>query len=468
MDSFGNYYGVVILLGLASIVACVGPRPRNNFESPATKEVDSYNVAILEELRTITNLVLRNQNKEDPVNVNVPVVHDCSTLREAGIRASGVYSLFPFTFKVYCDMETDGGGWTVIQRRVPVETHEAFNRSWSDYKRGFGDMYGEFWLGLEALHQLTYSWPHELRIDMVDYEYGPKHALYKTVSVGPESDGYRLRVSNYSGNAGDALSLFHSGRRFSTLDKDQDLSRNKSCAREKLVEKLYAFIANSSKWYAAFMYIPKAMYPEERPLELKKLSDTRWACRESALRTMRKVIPALKQFLEEIVQKHPPGASAGDGSILLQSINFEFLEIPTTVFQKTAYASNALQQNDFDWLPPTELWMECYKPQNTAATMLNLMKENYVQEILPLMLELLTMYATLPVTRHNCNSGKDLLQTQAGEDKAKQPVQENNNRMNRMYIVKKCSNVNTAEIWTILEGYSVECRPPPQQLISQP
>lgn len=118
-----------------------------------------------------------------------------------------------------------------------------------------------------------------------------------------------------------------------------------------LVEKLYAFVANSSKRHAAFMEIQKAMYPEDRPLELQKLSDTRWACRESALRTMRKVIPALKQFLEEIVQKHPPDASAGDASILLQSINFEFLvclEIATPVFQETAYASNALQQKDLD------------------------------------------------------------------------------------------------------------------------
>ena len=63
------------------------------------------------------------------------------------------------------------------------------------------------------------------------------------------------------------------------------------------------------------MEIQKAMYPEDRPLELQKLSDTRWACRESTLRTMRKVDPALKQFLEEIVQKDPPDASAGRGCL---------------------------------------------------------------------------------------------------------------------------------------------------------
>ncbi|XP_042243090.1 fibrinogen C domain-containing protein 1-like [Homarus americanus] len=89
------------------------------------------------------------------------------------------------------------------------------------------------WIGLEALHQLTYSASYELRVDMVDYQLGPKYAHYKVFRVGPESDGYRLLVTNYSGNAGDALSRFHSGRRFSTLDRDQDLARNKSCARDK-------------------------------------------------------------------------------------------------------------------------------------------------------------------------------------------------------------------------------------------
>ena len=66
---------------------------------------------------------------------------------------------------------------------------------------------------------------------------------------------------------------------------------------------------------------------------------------------MKMVVPALKQFLEEIVQKDPPNASAGDATILPKSINFEFLvclEIATPVFQETAYASNALQQKDLD------------------------------------------------------------------------------------------------------------------------
>ena len=88
---------------------------------------------------------------------------------------------------------------------------------------------------------------------------------------------------------------------------------------------MYAIVANSSKRHAALMVIQKAMYPEDHQLELQKLSDTRWACKESASRTTRKVIAALKQILEDIMQKDPPAASAGEASVLLKSINFKFL-----------------------------------------------------------------------------------------------------------------------------------------------
>lgn len=52
-----------------------------------------------------------------------------------------------------------------------------------------------------------------------------------------------------------------------------------------LVEKLYTFMANSLKRHSAFIEMQKRKHPDKRPLELKKLTDTRWACRESALKT---------------------------------------------------------------------------------------------------------------------------------------------------------------------------------------
>ena len=64
---------------------------------------------------------------------------------------------------VYCDTTTAGGGWTVIQRRV--DGSENFNRPWSDYEKGFGNLTGEFWYGLKTINCLTQAGQWELRID---------------------------------------------------------------------------------------------------------------------------------------------------------------------------------------------------------------------------------------------------------------------------------------------------------------
>ena len=67
------------------------------------------------------------------------------------------------TTSVYCDTDTADGGWTVIQRRVDGSLD--FNRPWSDYEKGFGDLDGEFWYGLTSMNCLTQTGKWELRVD---------------------------------------------------------------------------------------------------------------------------------------------------------------------------------------------------------------------------------------------------------------------------------------------------------------
>ena len=128
---------------------------------------------------------------------------------------------------VYCDMETEGGGWTVLQRRKDGSVD--FNRGWNDYEKGFGNLSSDYWLGLASLHQmLQLNGANELRIDLKDYSGNSAYAKYSSFNVGNSSSKYKLTFTGYSGTAGDAFSASgHSlrnvnGMKFSTKDQDND------------------------------------------------------------------------------------------------------------------------------------------------------------------------------------------------------------------------------------------------------
>ncbi|XP_033149845.1 ficolin-1 [Drosophila busckii] len=100
---------------------------------------------------------------------------DIQTLRLPGAEA----------FQVSCDSMIASGGWTVIQRRMDGSV--SFNRTWEEYRNGFGDLRTEFWLGLEKLHLMTKFQPHELYIKLEDFKNETHYAHYSNFSVGNES-----------------------------------------------------------------------------------------------------------------------------------------------------------------------------------------------------------------------------------------------------------------------------------------
>ncbi|XP_067027848.1 microfibril-associated glycoprotein 4-like [Acropora muricata] len=153
----------------------------------------------------------------------------CFQVLQSGNNSTGVYRINPDGNKpitVSCDMTTDGGGWTVFQRRVDNSTD--FYRGWTDYKLGFGNLSSEFWLGNDNLHRIAAAGNMTLRVDLEDFDGNVSFAEYSIFKVADGSDKYRLTIGGYKGTAGDSMAI-HNGMLFSTKDQDND-SIYYSCA----------------------------------------------------------------------------------------------------------------------------------------------------------------------------------------------------------------------------------------------
>lgn len=78
---------------------------------------------------------------------------DCDDIYTQGYQTDGVYLIYPLgpsvPVPVFCDMTTEGGKWTVFQKRFNGSV--SFFRGWNDYKLGFGRADGEYWLGKVGL-----------------------------------------------------------------------------------------------------------------------------------------------------------------------------------------------------------------------------------------------------------------------------------------------------------------------------
>ena len=144
------------------------------------------------------------------------------------VKSSGVYTIANFcgvkcsNTRVYCDTSSGGGGWTVIQRRKDG-TVDFKNRDWVEYEDGFGNLHGEFWIGLRSMHCLTSQGNWELRIDY-QLKNGTKSYLhYNKFAIGSAEDQYPLNISGFDsiGMTDPFASL--NGMKFSSRDRDNDL-----------------------------------------------------------------------------------------------------------------------------------------------------------------------------------------------------------------------------------------------------
>ncbi|XP_040822821.1 fibrinogen beta chain isoform X6 [Ochotona curzoniae] len=199
------------------------------------------------------------------VSCNIPVVSgkECEDIIRKGGETSEMYLIQPDTsvkpYRVYCDMTTENGGWTVIQNRQDGSVD--FGRKWKPYKEGFGNIAsnadgkkycglpGEYWLGNDKISQLTKIGPTELLIEMEDWTGNKVKAHYGGFTIQNEANKYQISVSKYGGTAGNALMdgasqlegenrtmTIHNGMFFSTYDRDNDgwltTDPQKQCAKE--------------------------------------------------------------------------------------------------------------------------------------------------------------------------------------------------------------------------------------------
>ncbi|NXJ66948.1 ANGL3 protein, partial [Rostratula benghalensis] len=157
---------------------------------------------------------------------------DCTALYSSGVRSSGVYTIKPNgsePFSVYCEMKF-GSSWTVIQNRVDGSLD--FNQTWDAYSNGFGDLNGEFWLGLNKSYSITKQGDYILRVELQDWKDNKRFVEYAFSLGGPETN-YTLQLSRVSGSIPNALPE-QTELRFSTPDRDVDVIFNFNCPENYL------------------------------------------------------------------------------------------------------------------------------------------------------------------------------------------------------------------------------------------
>ncbi|XP_004699435.1 angiopoietin-related protein 3 [Echinops telfairi] len=153
---------------------------------------------------------------------------DCTTIFKRGELTSGIYAIRPNNsqvFNVYCDVKS-GNSWTLIQHRI--NGSQNFNETWENYKHGFGNLNGEFWLGLEKIYSIVKQSNYILRVELADWKDNKYYVEY-SFHLGNHETNYKLYLVEIIGNIPNAIPE-HKDLVFSTWDHKE--KRHLNCQED--------------------------------------------------------------------------------------------------------------------------------------------------------------------------------------------------------------------------------------------
>ncbi|XP_078022986.1 zinc finger MYM-type protein 1-like [Epinephelus lanceolatus] len=117
----------------------------------------------------------------------------------------------------------------------------------------------------------------------------------------------------------------------------------------KTVQMLYNFFSGSAV-HDMFLKKQKELEPKVQCIELKRLSDTRWACQYPALCAIKKALPSIQATLQDIISQPNPRRSA-EARAISAIIDEQFvlhLTLFEDLFRLTKFMSDQLQSPDLD------------------------------------------------------------------------------------------------------------------------
>ncbi|XP_068151108.1 fibrinogen-like protein 1 [Drosophila tropicalis] len=224
--------------------------------------VNSYRSIFMQKELEITDLQIKTREDKTSIQDYLQQI----SIYEDQLKTSQVSSCVPFgnstgiqllhlpsgkPFLVQCESRITnfGTGWTVLQRRIDGSVN--FYRDWNDYRDGFGELSGEFFIGLDKIYRMTTNERYELLIHLQYYDTEKSSYIrYNNFSIGNETENYVLK---YLGDVtcDDDLKFeqynkyeyYHQklcynplqnniGMKFTTFDQDNDNFYWQNCAKE--------------------------------------------------------------------------------------------------------------------------------------------------------------------------------------------------------------------------------------------